>query len=199
MAVQVLKTEPKCKLCVHPRRAEIDELLELRSNLTRDPVSKQLIWTASAVIQQLAEWEVVNPTEENLKVHWKKHCAKVSAESVVGATNAGLELYEKLKSGEAQHADPDENLRLINSLWRAQMEEAMARGEVPKVPHDVMLKAIAEQTRRSSSETQHELLTMFVGSIGQGIKTIAEAQPKQQGELIEAVEVAEFTVTEDAA
>lgn len=189
MAVRAIKTEPKCKLCRHPQRTEIDGLLELRSNLTRDPVTRKLIWTSPIVLAQLGEWGVENPTEENIKLHWKKHCEKVSGESVEEDNEAALAAIKNLQDG-GVHADTDENLRMVGSVWRAQFDAKIAKGEIPAVSTEHMLKAAAELTRRASSETQHQLLTMFA----EGMTIAAGKQPKQ----IEGAEVIDVEAVEEA-
>lgn len=201
MAVRATKTEPKCKLCRHEKRDEIDAILELRSKLTRDPVTKELIWTAPKVLAQLAEWGVENPTEENIKTHWKRHCEVVSEESAAADDAAALEAFKKLLTGEAGHADADEMLRLVVSIWGAKVAEQIARGEVPNITTEQMLKAQAELTRRSTSETQHQLLTMFAQGMTQAaqLKGGEQVQLEAGDDVIEQAEDADFEPVEEAA
>lgn len=200
MAVFASKTEPKCKLCRSDKRPEIDTILELRSDLTRGPDTAdgkkgELLWTAAKVLAQLAEWGIVNPTEENIKTHWKKHCSRVRSDVLEAAQNATLVKIEELRNG-GQHADVDDNLRLVGTLWREQIMARIARGEEVQISHQDMLKAAAELTRRAHSETQHELLTEFVGGMGRAMEAIAGGHPAVK--QIEGAEVIEGELVEDA-
>lgn len=189
MSVIAIKTEPKCKLCRHEKRAEIDAILELRSNLTRGPETEdgkkgELLWPLSRVLEQLAEWEVPNPTEENVKGHWRKHCQVTTSKAVAEAQEVSDEEIERILAGGA-HADVDDSLRLVVSLWQAQVRQRAARGEAINISTQDMMKAAAELTRRQHNETQAELMSTFT----QGLGLALGAQPKQ----IEGAEVVEAT------
>jgi hypothetical protein len=198
VAVLATKTEPKCKLCRSDKRGEIDVILELRSDLTRGPDTEdgkkgELLWPLPKVLEQLGAWGIVNPTEENVKNHWKKHCARIRTEAVEAAQTAALAKIEELREG-GQHADTDDNLRLVGTIWREQLMARIARGEEVVISTQDMLKAAAELTRRSASETQHELLSEFVGGMAAAAKAIAGGHPAvRQIEGAEVVE-AEYSV-----
>lgn len=206
MAVLASKSEPLCKICKHEKRAEIDAILELRSNLTRGddlPNGKKgpLLWNMEKVLAQLAEWELPNPTEENVKTHWRKHCTVVKTEQIEAAQHAVLVKLDDLRAG-GKHADPDEVLRLIITIYTEELYEKLARGEKSGIPGDLMMKAQQELTRRAHSETQNELLTMFGQGMSEAFKAIQagprQAQIEQADDVIDQ-EPVEEAVTEDVA
>ncbi len=199
MAVLASKSEPLCKLCKHPKRAEIDAILELRSNYTRgddlpDGKKGPLLWTAEKVIEQLVEWGVHNPHIGNLKVHWKRHCTVVSEQSIIQAQSATLVKLDELRSG-GRHADPDEVLRLIITVFNEELLEKIARGDRSGVTGDLAMKAQAELTKRQHSETQNELLTLFGQATASAIKAIADPRAVRQIEGAEVID-AEYVEVE---
>lgn len=191
MAVLAIKSEQKCKLCRHDKRAEIDALLELRSNRTRGE-DGQLKYTLDVVLKTLAEWGVDNPTEENCKTHYRKHCEVVSAEVIEAETKAVEEAIQRVLDGEV--IDPDQALDFVVAGAIAKAKERLARGENPFTP-DHLLKAIDAKTRRSHNEAQREVLGALAGGIGKHL--LGASQPKQISEaevvdvelLLEEVEV----------
>ena len=185
MGVLPSKTVASCKLCKHPRRSEIDELLLLRSQKARDPVTKKLTHTADILRERLAsEFGVENPTLENLAMHWKKHCEVVSDAEVADVT-AALDEHnaELLAIIDASDGTVDANLRVIHKLSMARIRGRVLRGEDPGVSVDQGLKAVGELTKRQDNEAKNELLTALTGGIVDSIA--AGRQPKQ----IEAGEV----------
>ncbi|MBA2726532.1 MAG: hypothetical protein H0U53_11120 [Actinobacteria bacterium] len=210
MSVLAIKSEPLCKLCKHEQRAEIDAILELRSALTRGsdtPEGKKgaLVWPLPKVLVQLAEWGVVNPTDENVKIHWRKHCEVVREGVVAKAQATALDLVKRLQGG-GRHADPDEVLRLVISVYNEELIARIARGETVNIPGDLMMKAQAELTKRSHSETQNDLLTMFgrgMNEVGQGLQDAAKAiQDQRMVRQLEpapvVIEDAEYTISEES-
>jgi len=76
MPVKAARMEPRCKICSHDRRPEIDLILELRSVHGKLPNGK--VATLTPVLQILgSEFGIENPTKENIDTHWKKHCEVV--------------------------------------------------------------------------------------------------------------------------
>jgi hypothetical protein len=176
--VTALKHEPMCKLCRHPRRTEIDQLIELRANRTRDPETGKLAYTMPVVIEKLAEWGVDNPNEDNVKNHWRKHCemikdgaAAAHGVAVVANTDDMLAILDK------SDGTVDGYLRSVIELNAGAIRAKILRGEAPGVTVDHALKAVAELTKRSHNEAQHNLMEALAGGIAHAID--GKKDPKQ--------------------
>lgn len=177
--VVATKSEPKCKLCRHPQRAEIDHLLELRAARTRGP-DGQLAYPLSVVLAKLEEWGVENPNEDNVKNHWRKHCEVVDeTRGTEVAVQVDDTRDEMLAILDAADATVDGGLRAVWDVGMQRLRRKILRGEDPGVTTDHMLKAAAELTKRSHNEAQHELMTALTGGIAQALSRPAE--PKQIG------------------
>jgi hypothetical protein len=190
--VLAAKTVPSCKLCKHPRRAEIDALLEKRSNKIRDPKTKQLLFTAEILKKRFAEeFGVVNPTDENLQVHWKKHCEVVTQAEVNEVEDALSELnQEMLDIIDGSDGTVDNDLRVVFKLGMKRIRGRVLRGEDPGVSVDHALKASAELTKRQDNEAKHELLQALTGGIATALSAPRQPLPIEGAEVIE-VEVVE--------
>lgn len=165
MAVLAKLSMPACKLCKHPKRPEIDALLELRSKHTRGPDGK-LTHTIDVVLRTLGEWGVENPTLDNIKNHWRKHCevvegtaAEEHASQLEGANAEMLEILD------AADDSVDGYLRSLIGVSKHRLRRRLLRNEDPGVTVDHALKASAELTKRSHNEAQHELMTALAGGI----------------------------------
>lgn len=185
MAVLATKTEPKCKLCSHPNRAEIDALLERRSNGELDDQGRR--FNADYVIEILASWGVTNPTIENLKNHWRKHCEVVSAEEAEQVETALSELnQEMLAILDESDGTVDADLKAIFKLGMKRIRGKVLRGEDPGVTLDHQLKASAELTKRAHNESTRELL----GQLGSGLAlALSQPRPARQIEGAEVIDV----------
>lgn len=190
MAVLATKTERRCKLCTHPRRADIDALLERRSNRERDEAGSNI--NEEYVLKQLGDWGVHNPTPDNIKAHWKRHCEVITSKTLEATQKVALEKSRELIEG-GKHVDVDENLRWLVTVGRAEIEERIVRGEKSGVTIDHVLKATAELTRRSHNAAQHDLLKELTGGIAQALTAPKKELPPI--EVIEGVQ-AEYTVLE---
>jgi len=109
MPVRILKHETRCKICVHPKAQEINALLEKRSN--REKADDGTRYTLAVVLQILGGWGVINPTEENVKLHVKNHIEFLAAETIEINKAEEQEIIEKINSGEMKMADLDEGMR----------------------------------------------------------------------------------------
>jgi len=181
VAVLAIKSEQRCKLCSHVRRTDIDALLERRSNLEEDSAGNRI--NAVYVIAQLRDWGVVNPTEENLKSHWRKHCEKITGTDVELVQTAALEAVAQMREG--SHPDINFDLDMLWKIGVAEIMDRVARGLPSGLSPDLVLKIAAEKGRRQHNETQDELMRTLVGGVG-----LALSQ-RQQVELPEVVEDAE--------
>lgn len=184
MAVIASKHEPRCKLCSHPQRPEIDRLLEMRSK--RQTVDGVRV-NAEYVIERLREMEVDNPTEDNIKDHWRKHCTVTTDGSIEAQQQAAAnEILKILAQGGSVDINSD-----LDKLWaigRAEIEARVSRGERSGITPDIMLRIAQEKTRRQHNETQDELLKALTG----GIAAAITAPPKQ----IDGAEVVEVEAVE---
>lgn len=192
MAVLPLKTEPKCKLCSHPNRGEIDALLEKRSNGESDDKGRR--FNADYVLEILAGWGVKNPTLENIKNHWQKHCEVVSATEAAEVENALSELnQEMLAILDESDGTVDADLKALWKLGMKRLRGKILRGEDPGVTLDHQLKASAELTKRAHNESTRELL----GTLGAGLAA-ALSQPPQPKQ-IEGAEIIDVELVEEIA
>jgi hypothetical protein len=190
MAVLAKKSETRCKLCQHPRRGEIDALLEKRSNGDSDEAGRR--FNEAYVLEILGQWGVVNPTPDNIKGHWKNHCELISSATLEAAQHAQIQRAREIAEG-GTHIDVDENLRWLVTVGRAGLEEQLSNGRNP-ITVDHMLKATTELTRRAHNAAQHELLGELTGGIALALSRGAKELPPV--EIIEGVE-AEFVVVDD--
>jgi hypothetical protein len=174
------KSEPKCKLCRHPQRNEIDQLLLLRKELTRDPEGK-LMYTLPVVLKTLGEWGVENPTEDNIKNHLKRHCEVLADGAAPSATGEEVHRIEQdmLEALDSSDGTLDGDLLSMWQIGKLRLRKRILRGEDVGVTNDHMLKVAAELTKRSHNQSQHELITALTGGIAQAIGQAA--QPKQLG------------------
>lgn len=188
MAVLATKTEPKCKLCRHPNRAEIDALLEKRSKGETDDQGRR--FNQEYVLEILATWGVKNPTAENIKNHWRKHCEVVSAETVEEQEQALDELKtQMLAILDESDGSVDGDLLATFRLGIARIRGRILRGEDPGVSLDHAMKAAAELSKRQHNEAGRELLGALVGGIGRAL-----AEPRQPKQLDQPAEVIDVEV-----
>jgi hypothetical protein len=177
-----LKTEPKCKLCQHPKRDDIDALLERRSQREKD--ENGVLINGDYVLAVLAEWGVVNPTKENIGVHWRKHCERITGgkgEEIDAGQQAALEeLIEILQSGE--YADNmDGQLERLWDLGLAEVKRRIMRGDSSGITLDQMRWIAGERTRRRDNESRNDLLTALTQGIATAeitaVKAVVSARP----------------------
>jgi hypothetical protein len=188
MAVLPIKHEPKCKLCSHDRRPDIDAILELRSNLGVDDGGNRV--NLVYVLERFAEWGVVNPTADNVKNHWRKHCQVINSEAMEAAQSAALVELERMDR-EGVHVDVNRDLDWMWGIGLAEIRGRVARGEKSGITPDMLMKVAAEKTRRQHNESQDELLKALTGGVAEAFTQLGRG-PKALPipvEVIEAVEV----------
>lgn len=167
MAVQAIKSEQKCKLCRHDRRAEIDVLLEQRS--LRQKTEDGQVVNLAYVLEQLASFGVANPTAENVKTHWKKHCRQISDAKAEEEQARRDELIEKILSGEIPYADIDESMRLMFTLGVEEIKERARRGERTGITIDHLDKFANTLTKRRHNEKTEEMMQALGGAVAMAI------------------------------
>lgn len=165
MAVLPLKDEPKCKLCRSGHRTRIDELLEIRSN--RGDLDGVKV-NQDYVLAELGKMGVVNPTGDNIRIHWAKHC-RVIEDEIVEQAQAGLmiRLHDMAVNGVT--VDINKDLDKLWAIGMAEMEERIARGGMSGITPEMLMKIAAEKTRRSHNETQDKLMSVLAGGIAHAI------------------------------
>jgi hypothetical protein len=190
VAVLAIKNEPKCKLCQSPRRAEVDVLLERRSNLETDGIGKRI--NLAYVLAAFAEWGVTNPTEENVKTHWRKHCEKIESGVVEQMQTAALQALDRMER-DGVVVNVNEDLDWLWAIGIAEIRERVARGDRSGITPDLLLKVAAEKTRRQHNESQEELLRSLAGGMAQalGERRVALGRPEALPEVVEDAEFAE--------
>lgn len=187
MGVRVVKTEPKCRACTHPKRDKVDELLEKRSNRQTTPES----FEAALVALDAGDLKA-----DSLKNHWRKHCEVISeeeaaaTEAITAAITEGLK--EKLSRGET--VSPDDVLDAILAGGMAELEWKLEHDGKLGITVDHLLKAVGEKTKRKQNESQQKLLDALGGGIGmvfeKALGTPAKL-PAIEAEVIEDAEVTE--------
>lgn len=194
MAVLAIKSEPRCKLCQSPERAAIDALLEQRSNGESDDQGNRI--NLAYVLRQFAAWGVANPNEDNVKVHWRKHCQKNTSQVVAAANEQAAEAVIKILRGEGDPVDVNADLDKLWAVGMAELDARIARGERSGLTPDMLLKIAAEKSRRSHNETQDSLLHALVGGIGASLQQAASPRKLPEGEVVLEIEATDAEVTE---
>lgn len=193
VAVRAIKDERRCKLCRNEHRAEIDALLELRSNAGKLPEPDGRRATLGVVLEQLIAWGVENPTKENITGHFKNHCQLVGAETMAAVDNAVTTALATLEAG--GKIDPDTALDRIVLLGMAEIEAKVANGQLSGIPPDLVIKAIQVKTQRGASDAQSELLRAvghgIAGAIAGGMRPVSPPPRAVEGEVIEDAEYTE--------
>jgi len=189
MAVVAIKTEPRCKLCTHPQRSDIDALLERRSRGDLDDKGNRI--NQEYVIKVFAEWGVKNPTKENLTTHFGKHCEVLEDEAAVEREKELDEIHqEMLDALDNSDGSIDGDLEAIRKVGMRRIRKLVLEGRDPGITNDHLLKAVAEQTKRSSNDAARSLLGQLAGGMVQALATRQEPRQLPAAEVIdvEAVE-----------
>lgn len=173
MSVEVVKVEPRCKLCIHEKAAEINELLSRRSRREQDEEGRQI--NLGYVLAQFAEWGVVNPNADNIKAHLKRHIRFAHGEDAVRAAaeleqaeamwgEAQRRVLERIEDRQGDVADRVVEMELLiyEEFRLIQLEQGVAKPLSP----DQMRGMVTEKTRRKASDAQDQLLSALGSGIG---------------------------------
>lgn len=163
MAVIAIESQQRCKLCKHAERTAIDALLERRSKLESDGDGKRI--NLEYVLARFAEWGVENPTGENVKNHWKKHCEVVSEEEAEARVDAAADAIQQILADPDAPIDVEGSLRRIIALGMAELEQRVKSGLRTGVTIDHIMKASDALARRGQNEAQAELLKAIGGGV----------------------------------
>ena len=192
MAVVAIKTEPRCKLCTHPRRAEIDALLERRSRGDLDDAGNRI--NSDYVEKLLIEWGVVNPNKANFTIHFGKHCEVLADEQAVEREKELSELHqEMLDALDDSDGTIDGDLEAIRKVGMKRIRKLVVEGKDPGITNDHLLKAVAEQTKRSSNDAARSLLGQLAGGL---VQAIAGSHAPRQ--ITSPVEIIDAEIEEDS-
>lgn len=198
MAARVADTNLRCKLCAHPKRAEIDALLERRSR--REMNLEQ-------VLERLVEFGVKNPNIDNIKGHLGQKGNKAHTVFVDDAEKAkddavdealreqALAIFERVMGADWRERTPtpDQVLEIQRALYLHKLELELREGKLPDVTHDQVLKNIGEGTKRKHNEAQEELLKGLGSAAGAfATRMLGPAPEVIEHEPIEEAEVKEL-------
>jgi hypothetical protein len=186
------KNEPKCKFCVHPERERIDYLLLCRSKRQIDPASGQQM-NGEYVRSALAALGVQNPTEDNMKNHFRKHVEVVKASLATDLERVESELYQELIDAAPAHLTATNVAEWQLKLWMARELARLRSGEGPSVTTDQAQNAQRILVQARSDEAQRTILGGLAGALGAAFKTLPEGERKSlpSPEVIEDAEVEE--------
>jgi hypothetical protein len=165
VAVLAIQTAPRCKLCQHARRQEIDALLERRSNGESDDTGR---FNLQRILDILGspEFEVPNPTKENVTVHWSKHCEKVEQgqvdeqeEKKKALSTRALAMCEEEFGVDWQDRvlTNDEYLVFVRICAQYDLSQKILAGEKTGATIDHGIKSVGESTKRKSNEALDEI------------------------------------------
>lgn len=165
-----IKTEPLCKICSSPKRAEIEDLLALRSkkqSILVDGVETRVTETYifSIAVQEFG----FRLNSANITSHFKKHFQMGDPVSLEASKKERVEqLRERIESGEMERKTPEEFLDLLITLGFEKAEL-----DPNSVTLDHALKAVAEKTKRKIDEGRDTLLQ----SLGRAVEASVERIP----------------------
>lgn len=186
MRVVAKKTELKCKLCSHADRGWIDDLLLKRSQRGKDAdgVSVNLPY----VLEKLAELGVANPTEDNVKGHWKNHCEVISEEV---AAEQETRRKEIVKRADGEPVDVDAVLDKIITLGESDLDTRVELTGSSGVTVDQMLKAAQVKSQRRTDEATRQLLGVSAAAIAGAFSgpALPPPAPELEAEVIEEAEL----------
>lgn len=189
MAARAKTTQAKCKLCSHPRRREIDAILEERS--------KRRINTEET-LAKLSALGVENPNLDNIKSHLgqkgnEAHTIFISeeegeAEETVknALRDAALAIFQRILGDNWRESTPtpEQVLEVQRSLYLHELELRIAAGLPVDITHDQALKSIGEGTKRKQNEAVDELM----GGLGAALGAWATGQIEGAGAVPEVID-----------
>lgn len=189
MAVIVARTAPRCKLCRHPRRVDIDAELDTRSRLNGRPDENGVVHNLEYVLERFREWGVENPTLDNIKNHWgneSKHSypvtddeAKQVEEQVAELSKEQLAVCERVLgedvlAGRAT-ATVEQLLELQRALFPFSLIQRIKAGKPIDISWDQLDRGHNTATRRNSEEQAASLVSSLAGAIEQSARTAGKA------------------------
>lgn len=184
--VVAIKRELRCKICRDQRRAEIDALLLRRSQSEKDADGNRI--NLEYVKAKMAEWGIPNPTDENVKTHWRKHCEIVGDGTTEAQETAATAVVDAFRGGDTSGVlvNPDEALDLIITQGMAEMDARVRVDGKAGITVDHVMKAIEVKTRRKQDDGINKVLRELGAGIGNAVLRkagAAAALPAPQPDL----------------
>jgi hypothetical protein len=189
LSVVPIKSEPRCKICNSTDRPELDELLLQRSR--RHRLEDGSYVTEKVVLARMAELGIANPTVDNLRLHWKRHCEVVSRKHQEERDEEALKLLDGLSAEDLLGMNRQQ---LVDLLMRQGIAEARVRASQTGksgITMDHVLRLVELQIKEKGSEDQRRFLEAIGGGIARALGPGVPHLPA--GEVIEA-EVVEVEV-----
>lgn len=186
LVVRAIKSEPKCKLCRHPKRSDIDALLLMRSNREKD--ADGVTVNLDYCLAKFTEWGVPNPNLDNVKLHWGKHCDVISKEADDAGQVAIGDLVDQLTPEAIAAMTVEEKLQWVAN---AGLASEMARIQVDGksgITIDHVLRAFGELRQRRQEEATTQLMRELGGGIAAALGRAAEPKQLPEGEVVEVAE-----------
>lgn len=176
------RTEPRCKICMHPKRLQIEQLLVMRARGERyGPEQKKV--TYPYVIELAQELWGLRLTEENIENHEARHF------QVKKAIKRAKERVASASDRLAKQAVVEEILQEFNA--EDALDEIAAYGlkniredEGASITPDHTLKALDLKLKR----TQSAQLAEFVDITARAAKIGLDQLEKQAGTLVDVEE-----------
>lgn len=166
--VQV-RTEPRCKICQSPHRAEIEDILYLRS-------SGQLMESG---IRPTTEWITQNAealwgfklNSNNLGTHFKGHFRPGTPDAqALAQRDTRTAVGQQIADTGIERVSPEQFLESVIGIGMMTV-----RNDPTRVTVDHALKAVAELTKRKHDETTAKLMLALAGATGDAIGATAAA------------------------
>lgn len=186
------KNEPKCKLCQHGDRERIDYLLLCRSKRQTDTATGNPI-NEEYVLAALRGLGVLNPTPDNLKVHFRKHVEVIAASVADEIEQATSELYAELIALAPTNPTATNLADWQMRLWMARELARLRSGEGPSVTTDQAQQAQRILVQARSDDAQNQILGGLTVALGAAFKQLPQGERKTlpPSEVIEDAEVEE--------
>jgi hypothetical protein len=176
------KTEPRCKICMHPKRLQIEQLLVMRARGERyGPEQKKV--TYPYVIELAQELWGLRLTEENIENHEARHfqVKKAIKRAKEQVANASDKLVKQAVIAEIlQELNAEDVLDEVMAYGLKNLREE----EGASVTVDHLLKATDQKLRRTQSAQLAELVDVTARAAKIGLDQLE----KQAGTLVDVEE-----------
>lgn len=198
MRAKVVRDAPRCKMCRHPRAAEINALLARTKSDGDDKLS------IDEALAAIAELGVQNPTRDNLKSHFwgKTPHVEIVQDAEVEQVEADLaeaerRAKERMRNAPVQRADvADAIIDLELAVYYEYRLLLKERGDIEPLTADQIRGLIGEKTKRKHSDSQDKLMDALAGGIGQVFEKALSGGPDLPA-LPEHIEEGEVIAVED--
>ena len=176
------KTEPRCKICMHPKRLQIEQLLVMRARGERyGPEQKKV--TYPYVIELAQELWGLRLTEENIENHEARHfqVKKAIKRAKERVANASDKLQKEAVVAEILQEYGAEGA--VDQIWAMGLRNIF-EDDGASITVDHTLKALDMKLKRSQSAQ----LAEFVDITARAAKLGLDHFEKQNGTLVDVEE-----------